>query len=284
MLHKTSHVDEKVLTPLDNSKSNFTKDALISEGYTAAEASNHIDKPIRGHVIITNNNTGEVLETPNLVLLSGREFLAQKLSDTAGNSLLPAGSLDLTKFKISYFGVGTGGADTADQPNKIGPFDNELDLRDPGKFANVSIDTDSTLNMGQRYQYLDNGKLKKITTDGGSIEIIQEDHEIIITGGQTVIIPAFTTIKYTMIINNTELFKDVNNGGTGPFAFNEAALYAVEHEIDSSTDTDYSVPAKTDGSMTSRYQPHYRAFARFTALTKWLEESDSLRIEWFILV
>ncbi len=270
MYKKILHVDEKVLTPEDAVKSNLTPE----------EIGKHYAKPVRGYAVISNAD-GDVLETPNLVLLSGREFLAQKLADVTGESLLPAGSLDLTKFKIRYFGVGTGGADTADQPNKIGPFDNELDLKTPGKFADDSIDNDSTLNMGQRYQYIQDGQLKKIQSDGGLIEIVQESHDIVIDG-QDVTIDAFTTIKYTMFVTKTELYKEVDQ--LGPFAFNEAALYTVEHEDDTTTGSTYSVPAKTDGTVTSRYAANYRAFAKFTTLTKWLEIEDSLRIEWYILV
>ena len=266
------HVDEKILTPLDGVE------------LSPETIGKHYAKPIRGFAVITNERTGEVLDTPNLVLLSGREFLAQKLSDTAGSSLLPAGELDLTQFKIKYFGVGTGGADTSNQPNKIGPFDDELDLRLPGKFADVGIATDTSSNLNERYQYLHDGRLKKIQSDGGTVEIVQESHNIVVNGGSgetDITVEAYTTIKYTMMIRADELYKEVDE--SGPFAFNEAALYTVEYELDDSGV--YSIPAKADGTTThSRYVANYRTFARFTTLTKWLEVSDALRIEWYILV
>jgi len=262
-----SHVDEKVLHPIDISKSTLSKEELDK----------HYNKPTRGYAIISDSE-GNVLETPNLVLLGGREFLAQKLADVTGNSLLPASTLDLSKFKIRYFGVGTGGADTSAQPNKIGPFDNEIDLRIPGKFADASIDVDATKTIGERYQYIHDGKMKKIQSDAGGIEIVKETHNIIINGSE-VVVDAYTTIKYTMIIRKDELYKEAI--ASGPFAFNEAALYAVEQEFVDG----YDIPAaNTDVAANPRYSANYRCFARFTTISKWLEVNDSLRIEWYILV
>ena len=268
MIKTISHVDEKVLTPNDLAKTELTED----------EINKHYNKPTRGYVVISDMN-GNVLETPNLVLLSGREFLAQKLADISGLSLLPPSERDLTKFKIRYFGVGIGGADVSEQPNKIGPFDNDLDLAIPGKFADNSQDTETTTNRNQRYQYLHNGRMKKIQSDeGGNIEIVKESHSILING-QDITVDAYTTVKYTMIIRKDELYKEVEE--SGPFAFNEACLYAIEHEEVQG----YSIPAVTDaGTEISRYSANYRCFARFTTLTKWLEVNDSLRIEWYILV
>lgn len=257
MLKTYTHVDEKELTIRDSASS-----------LTPEELNKHYAKPVRGYVIVSDAETNDILEThregPNLVLLAGREYLAQKLADITGLSLLPEASVDLTKYKIRYFGVGTGGADTAQQPNKIGPFDNDQELRLPGKFADI----DST-----NYQYLHGGKLKSIQSDGGSIELVRENHEIVINGS-SIIVEAMTTIKYTMFIRKDELHKEVTE--SGPFAFNEAALYAVEY--------DYDLPATTDGTTPSRYNAAYKTFARFTTMTKWLEEKDSLKIEWFILV
>jgi len=268
MLNIHKHVDEKSLAPTDTtiSKADYKK---------------HYDKPVRGYVVISDQD-GTVLETPNLVLLSGREFLAQKLADMSGLALQPASDKDLTNFKVRYFGVGIGGADSAEQPNKVGPFDNDLDLRISGKFADVTMDTEETLNYNQRYQYLHNGILKKIQSDQGNIEVIKEDHSIVVDGVE-VPIQAYTTVKYTMNIRANELYKEPQE--QGPFAFNEAALYAVEYADKISGGVTYNVPAMTEaGTEPSRYVANYRTFARFTCLTKWLEERDSLRIEWYILV
>jgi len=246
-----SYVDEKELKP---------NDKFISK----EEYNKHYNKPTRGFVVISDES-GNVLETPNLVLLSGREFLAQKLADIPSSTLMPEENTDLTNYKIRYFGVGTGGADTAEQPNKIGPFDNDLGLLSPGKFAD---------NNADNYQYIHDGKLKSILSDSGSIEIIRESHEVVVNGN-VITLDAYTTIKYTMNVRKDELYKESDE--LGPFAFNEAALYAV--------DFDGNIPNKTsDNTESSRYSANYRAFARFTTLTKWLEVKDSLKIEWYILV
>lgn len=269
MQQKIAHVDEKVLS--------FEDKASISP----EEISKHYAKPIRGYAVISDNKTGEVIETPNLVLLSGREYIAQKIADVSSLSKLPESALDLSQFKIRYFGVGTGGADTASQPNKVGPFDNDLDLNLPGKFADSSISTDESLTIPQKYQYLHDGRMKKILSDQGNIEILKEDHVIVISG-QEITVEAYTTIKYTLIVNANELYKEASE--SGPFAFNEAALYAVHHENITSGQDTYSVPADVDGVINSKYNASYKTFARFTTITKWLELNDSLKIEWYILV
>lgn len=251
-----SHVDEKCLMPVD-----------IAKSETQEHYNRHYNKAVRGHVVISDDE-GNILETPNLVVLSGREFLAQKLSDVTGTSSLSpdgAGNLhDLTKFKIRYFGVGEGGADTAATPNKVGPFDNELNLIEPGKFADVN---------SENFQYIHDGRMKSILSDGGTISIVDEDHEISING-ESLLVEAFSTIKYTMFIRKDELYKEVTE--SGPFAFNEAALYAVDFED--------ATPAKSNETESSRHTPNFRMFARFTTMTKWLEVKDSLKIEWYILV
>jgi len=276
MIKRVSNVDEKVVAD------EALTSSLGEGGLSPEEIGKHYAKPVRGYVVITDNDTGEVLETPNLVLLSGREFLAQKLADTAGSSLLPSSTDDLTKYKIRYFGVGIGGADTAEQPNKVGPFDNDLDLKLPGKFADDSSDTDDYPDYNKRFQYIHKGKYKKIQSDtSGSIEIVKEIHEIVVNG-ETIKVPAFTTIKYTMVVRKDELYKEVDE--SGPFAFNEAALYAVEYEDTVIDGVNYSIPKGSDNSAASRYTANSRMFARFTTLTKWLEINDSLRIEWYILV
>jgi len=271
MVKLHAHVDEKVLTPTDV--------GVISK----EDLDKHYNKPVRGYVVISNERTGEVIETPNLVVLSGREFLAQKLSDVVGASHLPSSTKDLSKFKIRYFGVGTGGADTSTQPTKIGPFDNDMDLAISGKFADVSLDHEGTLNYNERFQYIHDGKMKKIQSgEGAAIRIVDENHTILINGVE-ITIEAYTTIKYTLIVNSGELYKETTE--RGPFAFNEAALYAVEHSILSTGGNEYDVPAHSgSGTEDSRYHADYRMFARFTTLTKWLEVNDSLKIEWYILV
>ena len=280
MVKNIIHVDEKVLKPGDSHTENLSELSPETIG-------KHYAKPVRGFAIISDPDTGEIFDTPNLVLLGGREFLAQKLADVSSLSLQPESTDDLTKFKIRYFGVGIGGADTADQPNKVGPFDNDTDLRIAGKFADESSDSDASKNLSykDRFQYIHNGRLKKIRSDGGEIEIVEEDH-IIVKNGNSINVPAYTTVKYSMIIRADELYKE-STGATdsGPFAFNEAVLYSVEHEdvpiSENGAEELFDLPKAFEGT---RYRPKHRAFAKFTTLTKWLEVNDSLRIEWFILV
>jgi len=233
------------------------------------EVSKHYHKPTIGYAVITNNNTGEVIDTPNLVLLTGREFIAQKLADIGDTPIFPnvnnrdISPRDLFNYKIRYFGVGSGGASVANATSKIGPYDNDIDLIAPGTFG--SCDT-----LNDPYKYIADGKLKHIYADNGNIEILSENHTI----SNEVTVPAMTTIKYTLIIESHEL-----KAGDVPFSFNEAALYAVEYDP---TTNEPKSPDLSDASKTG-YQANYRPFARFTTATKILELPDSLKIEWFIL-
>ncbi len=255
-----AHADEKILKPND-------KAIIGGAGVSPEEIGKHYAKPIRGFAKLSVDGV-EVDETPNLVLLGGREFLAQKLADIYSSSLLPESSYDLSKFKIRYFGVGEGGADASEGISKIGPFDNDLDLVAQRKIGDVS----NTNN----YKYIKDGNLKNILSDGGKIEIVKEGHTVNVQG-EEVQVDAMTTIKYTMYITKDELFKESNNNELGPMYFNEAVLYAVDFEGD--------IPATfEEGDDNSRFSAKNRAFARFTTTTKILDVKDSLKIEWYILV
>lgn len=228
----------------------------------------------------------EIDGTPNLVLLKGREFLAQKLADIPQSS-----SVDQRSYKIRYFGYGRGGAQdgTGTVPNKMGPFDDDVGLYAPGHFATGSSDADT------RFKYINNGKLKNIRTDNGTITIEKEEHIInkgTVAAGTGIststesIVSAFTAIKYTMFIMNHEFIKPSTVGAVdeNPFPFSEAALYAVDMQevINEDGITYVEEPAGT--STTEKQNPQIIPFARFTTSTKWIEEGESLKIEWYILV
>ena len=248
--HLVVEVDEKILRPKDHGK--------MSQ--SSPEIAKHYAKPVRGYVFVEDSN-GNVIDTPNLVLLKGREFLTQILSGVS-----PADDMNYLNYRITHFGVGSGGADTAAVPSKKGPFDNDLDLATPRKIS--ALDTNDV-----NYTYLKNGYLKRITADSGGIEVISEDHTFTINN-VTKTIPAFTTIKYTMYIKAEELQK-----GTGSFAFNEAALYAVKYDP-----AFPEKPAMSTDKDVSRYDPSALCFARFTTLTKHIEPNDSFKITWYILL
>lgn len=228
----------------------------------------------------------EIDGTPNLVLLSGREFLAQKLADIPQST-----SIDQRAYRIRYFGYGRGGAQegTGTVPNKMGPFDDDMGLYAPGHFATGPSDADT------KFKYLHNGKLKNIRTDNGTITIEKEEHIInkgsisAGTGTSTsteTIVSKFTAIKYTMFIMSHEFIKPSTVGAVdeNPFPFNEAALYAVETKLVLNEDG-LTYMEQPVGSLTTEQQnAPYLPFARFTTSTKWIEEGESLKIEWYILV
>ena len=225
---------------------------------------NEKSKRIRGVVSATINKAdgSENTTTNNLVLLGGREFLAQKLSDTV--SSIQTKELDveslLKNFQIRYFGVGSGGATQTGFSTKIGPYENDPDL-------NQAVQINGTNDSSETYKYIQNGFMKRIQSDG-TVEILQEDHSISVNG-EEVQLNANTTIKFTLQIQANEMI-------VRPFCFNEATLYAVD--IDRETN-------EPRGELSSdKFNAEYITFARFTTLNKYLEDSDTLTIEWFILV
>ena len=126
----------------------------------------HVLKPgTRGfakYTIFDKDGNAKEDGTPNLVLLQGREFLAQKLSGVPQSS-----DVDQRDYEIRYFGFGKGGAQegTSTVPNKIGPFDDDSGLYAPGHIASGASDRDS------QFQYIHNGMLKRIKSNGGTIAI-----------------------------------------------------------------------------------------------------------------
>ncbi len=218
-------------------------------------------KSARGIVQIKKNN--EIIETTqNLVLLSGREFLAQKLADVNSSIITKELALEqiMKNFQIRYFGVGMGGATQTTIASKVGPYLNDLDL-------NIGVQIFGSNSSNNNYEYIHNGKMKRILKDG-SIEILGEEHLLSIDGN---IFPmeANTTIKFTLHISENEMVQK-------PFCFNEAALYAVD------MDSENDVPRGVTSS--DKFDAGYITFARFTTLNKYIEENDSLTIEWYILV
>lgn len=236
--------------------------------------------------IFKGNTPREISGTPNLVLLSGREFLAQKLADIPQSI-----DVDQRAFRIRYFGYGRGGAQegTGTVPNKMGPFDDDAGLYAPGNFATGSSDANS------RFKYIHDGKLKNIRTDNGTITIEKEEHVInkgsisAGTGTSTsteTIVQRFTAIKYTMFIMSHEFIKPSTAGAVdeNPFPFNEAALYAVDTKLVLNEDGVTYMEQPAGESTIEQQNAQYIPFARFTTSTKWIEEGESLKIEWYILV
>ena len=250
----------------------------------------HVLKPgTRGfakYTIFNKDGMAKEGGRPNLVLLQGREFLAQKLSGVPQSS-----TVDHRDYEIRYFGFGKGGAQegTSTVPNKMGPFDDDSGLYAPGHFASGASDRDS------QFQYMHNGMLKRIKSNGGTIVIVEEDH--VINKGQntagtnldsstTLTVSKYTAIKYTMYIESHEFIKPALEGAVSdlPYAFNECALYAVKMEKVLNDDGVTHMELPSGNSDLEKQAAPFITFARFTTSTKWIEEGDYLKIEWYILV
>ncbi len=231
------HFDKKILSPFDR-----------------FGTSNN--KPVKGFVVVENSK-GE-RRGENLVVLTGREFLASKMLNIDS----PAAA-NLSKYEIRYFGIGKGGASDDGSGNltvKNGPYANDTDLYDPLKI--------SSGNSADGITYVDNGYLKYISADaslGAGITFEPEIHEVETDSG-TVDVSAYTVVKFTMFIREDEMTNQK------PFEFNEAALWAVEY------DDNGDIVVNGDGTVNKRL------FAHFTTASKFIEDTDQLKIEWYILV
>ena len=264
-------------------KTAIAGDGQVTLGHTVFKSG------AKGFVKMTTfrkDGSTEIDGTPNLVLLSGREFLAQKLSDVyLGNSN------NYLDYKIRYFGYGRGGAQegTGTVPNKKGPFDDDTGLYGVANFSTGATDADT------EFKYITNGKLKRILADDGRITIEQENHIInkgsvsagtSVSSSTEITVPRFTAIKYTMYIMSHEFIKPSTAGAVdeNPFPFNEAALYAVRMQDVTNSDGIGKMEQPYGTNVIEQQNPDYIPFARFTTSTKWIEEGESLKIEWYILV
>lgn len=277
--------DSILASPDDNNAQDLAYNHLSKE-----EIIKHILKPgSRGFARYTHfdkNGNAKASGTPNLVLLQGREFLAQKLSGVPQSQ-----DIDHRDYEIRYFGFGKGGAQegTGTVPNKMGPFDDDLGLYAPGHFASGSSDRNS------QFQYIHNGTLKRIRSNQGTIAIVEEEHTINkgqnvagtnLDSSTTLVVSRYTAIKFTMYIESHEFIKPALEGAVSdlPYPFNEAALYAVKMEKVLNNDTINYIELPAGNTDLEKQKAPYITFARFTTSTKWIEEGDYLKIEWYILV
>jgi len=229
------YVDKKIVTPEEKFSTGFDRPS----------------KTVVGRPKIYNLATGELIASEeNLVVLKGREFIAQKMAG------LTSGGVDYSAYQIRYFGVGSGATETSDGVQD--PNDDDTALSNALKFSTSGINTDSN-----DYRYIKDGYYKRIlstTNDSsGDIQILQEAHEVNTSDGNSKTVNAYTEIKFTLIIEKDELVDK-------PVDFNEAALYAVKFDDDGKPTNDDIMVAK------------------FTTTTKSLGPNDGLRIEWSILV
>ncbi len=246
------HLDEKIIKPDDRIGSvpvsgNNSSMTTSSSGEVPTRPQG-LNKSMIGRPRVYDLDGNLLASEENLVVIVGREYLAQLLSRTQG-----ANPKNLTTYEVTHFGVGDGGASNACPPTTIGPFDDDVGL---GRRIVIRAD-------GQNPDYLNSGELKRIKMDG-EIEVVSEEHTINVpTGGQKVI-DAYTAVRYRMYLQPDEP-KDK------PFRFNEAGLFAVEY----AWDTTFNEFRPTDNNI---------LFARFTTLDKYLDAGDGIMIEWYILV
>jgi hypothetical protein len=241
-------IDKKILTPKEKIITGASSKDVFSAGHK-----NRPLKTVIGRPKIYDLETGRLIaDEENLVVLKGREFIAQKMSG------LTAGGVDYSKYEIRYFGVGSGATETADGVQD--PNDNDESLAEPIKFDAPSGAINTASND---YRYINNGYFKRILSTAndtsGNIQILKEKHEINDSSGNETDVYAYTEIKFTLIIDKGEL-------GDSTVKFNEAGLFAVKYDNDGKPTNDHIMVAK------------------FTTTTKNLGPNDGLRIEWSILV
>lgn len=280
------HLDEKILKPEDRTKSG----SLVGSRVSTVDAReglrpNGLLKSLVGKPRIYDLKGNLLAEEENLVVLKGREYLAQLVANMAPvgashcGSQTPIGATptacDYGKYIITHFAVGTGGTNGDCPPVANGPYDNDIGLAEPRELFPVTGEESAYLRI------VDGGPpvLKDITHSGGSIEVTSEQHTINLdlNGGE--VVEAYTAIRYTMYINPGESTQDPNGGPNSfPFRFNEAGLYAVKQ------DSNGNALDENDAIITDDRAAKHLLFARFTTLDKYLEEADGIMIEWYILV
>jgi hypothetical protein len=242
------HLDEKVLKPQDRVGSG--KDITLVQQTKNGPLRESLQKSVIGRPKVYDLKGNLLADEENLVVLLGREFLAQLIAMRPGDN-----PLDYTKYKVLYFGVGDGGTSNDCPPQTVGPYDNDTDLENRYVIKDPAAGADAP-------DYIDNGKLKRIELDG-SIDIVVEEHTINTDNGGQITVNAFTAVKYVMYLQPGE---PVRQNNSAFFRFNEAGLYAVEYD--------------DQGNLTG----NTILFARFTTLDKYLEAQDGIMIEWYILV
>ncbi len=246
------YIDEKVITPQDKVQSA----PMACNGNSLPQRGKDDSKSIIGRPKIYDLKGNLLASEENLVVLTGREYIAQTLAGVSGDN-----PTNYTQYRITHFAVGDGGSSGACPPTTTGPFDDDVEL---GNSVKINLPTSTYPS-----KYIAEGHLKQIESDG-EISVISEEHTINVpTGGQKVV-DAYTAIRYRMYLQPNEPIDK-------PFQFNEAGLYAVKYALDNNTGT--WIPA-TDANGDHIYS----LFARFTTLDKWLDAGDGIMIEWYILV
>ena len=148
-----------------------------------------------------NKRITPIFEGPNLISGNGREFSAQRLFNMNTGS-----TNDYTKYKISGFGVGKGGATIVDAK----PVLEDVTLDDTHLFSPISLKNDYATEQSTGTA----GVIKPISTDG-SIELVNGGY-----GTQDY----FSKVKCTCIVANGEpTYLDAGESEQ----MSEAALYAT---------------------------------------------------------
>ncbi len=258
------HLDEKVIAPADKvgsgmySSSNNDKITTEEKG-SRSHSRGGSSKTIIGKPKVYDLNGNLLADEENLVVLIGREYLAQLLAGTQGNN-----GNNYTNYRVSYFGVGNEGTTSPAEcpPTTIGPYDDDVDLgQAQDGVTNSRVVIKNPTGVG--YDYIDSGKLKRIELDG-EITVVEEEHTINTDHGGQIVVQRYTAVRYTMYLQPDEPVDK-------PFKFNEAGLFAVRYEYDPAQ----GIEVPTDDHL---------LFARFTTLDKYLESPDGIMIEWYILV
>ncbi len=245
------HMDEKVIAPDDKvgSAPVIGNDSTIDLDDTSVPSRpGGLSKSIIGRPRVYDLQGNLLASEENLVVLTGREFLAQVLANRQGDN-----PQNLTEYRVEYFGVGEGGSTESCPPVTTGPFDDDTDLK-----RRVVI------KDGLTPDYINGGELKRIVSDG-EIKIVSEEHTINVPTGGEKVVDKYTAVRYRMYLQPEE-------PKNKPFRFNEAGLFAVRYVWNPDINT--WLPEENTEVL----------FARFTTLDKYLDAGDGLMIEWYVLV
>jgi len=152
-------------------------------------------------------------------------------------------SSDLRSYNITHFGIGSGGTESDNLTALVGPLDNDYSIY---KGIQLAKNNTNYLSYVDQQGNTIEYAAKPITLDGGGIEIIKDSTT-----------NSYTTAKVTLVVNPSKSDDNL----TSTFLLSEAALFYVDNSNN-----------QVKG-----------IFAHVCFSGKYIDPSDKVRIEWYLL-
>jgi hypothetical protein len=160
-LKRLVHLDEKVINPADCTGTGLLSSSNSKITPMESHSRGGNSKTIIGKPKVYDLKGNLLADEENLVVLIGREYLAQLLAGTQGNN-----GNNYLDYRVKYFGIVDEGTDSSSSPpTTVGPYDDDVDLGyDQDGVHNSRVVIREPTGVG--FDYIDSGKLKLIESDG----------------------------------------------------------------------------------------------------------------------